>query len=136
MSPLFWQGDEIVLAKVPANELAIGEVITVAEEAGFLTHRYWGKTKDGLLLTKGDRSLVFDMPWKTAVLVGRVVARKRGTKTLRLDAGRGNWLVRVLGKITAVEQRLLANHNPNNLLVKLARRLFLATKWLPTLLIR
>ena len=136
MSPLLWQGDEIVLAKAVADELAIGEIITVAEESGFLTHRYWGKTKEGLLLTKGDRALVFDAPWKTAVLIGCVIARKRGTKMLLLDAGRGHWLVRMVGKITAVEQRLLANHSPNTPLIKLVHRLFLATKWLPTLLIR
>lgn len=136
MSPLFWRGDDIIIASVSIDGLEVGDVITVIEGDGFLTHRYWGQTETGLLQTKGDRFLVFDTPWQTAVLMGRVVARKRKGRMLWLNTGRGQCLSQAITRITAIDQRLFANKPPHKLGVKLGRALLLGGQWGLTAVIR
>ncbi len=99
MAPLLRRGDRVILEAVTPEQLAPGDVITLADLTGITTHRYWSKTAvtdPPRLLTRGDRPLVFDPPWPPEALVGRMVGRSRRTKSLWVTSGAGRLLNRHL----------------------------------------
>lgn len=141
MTPLLQSGDEIaVVAHLPGG-LRRGDIVVVDEETGLLTHRYWGKDGKGKVVTRGDRSLVFDPPWEPERLVGRVKARRRRGRTLSLERGWGAWLAAHLGRVAALEQRLFAGYAPTPLPAapaptRLGKRLRQNGRYLPGRLLR
>ena len=112
MAPLLQAGDEVAVVARPPGRLRRGDIVVVDEESGLLTHRYWGKDGKGKLVTRGDRSLVFDPAWEPERLLGRVNARRRRGRTLSLERGTGAWLAAHLGRVAALEQRLFAGYAP------------------------
>jgi signal peptidase I len=131
MAPLLHPGDEILLEPVAGEELIVGDVITLVSPEGLLTHRYWA-TQNGptgpWLLTRGDRPLVFDPPWPSDAVVGRMVAWVRGGRELALTTSRGRRLNRHLIWLAKMEYRLwgsrgdwAAQFRPS-LVVRLLRR--------------
>ncbi|HOT89973.1 MAG TPA: hypothetical protein PLJ78_01310 [Anaerolineae bacterium] len=68
MRPTLRPGDEVLIQPVTADALAPGD--WVALRGGFL-HRYLGRY-DGYIVTKGDGHKVFDPPWPSEAVLGRV----------------------------------------------------------------
>ncbi len=99
MLPLLRTGDQVQLEAVNLDQYQVGDIITIVDESDpnqMLTHRFWGmaQTENGLLfcITRGDRPLMFDSPTNTANIVGRVRARFRNGRILRLNQGQGQRL--------------------------------------------
>ena len=135
MSPLFWADDHILLVAATSTQLAPGDIITLAETGGLVTHRYWGQTADGKLLARGDRAMHNDPPWPTAALVGRVVGRKRSSRMLHFEQGRGKWLAKGVRGLTAVNHTLLT-HYPHAVWLRSVHRLLFGLRWLLTAVVR
>lgn len=128
MSPLLWTDDQILLTAVLPHQLIPGDIITLAEPKGLVTHRYWGQTEAGWLLTRGDRALKTDPPWPPDALLGRVVGRKRGRRVLLLGQGRGKWLAEGVRGLTAVNHSLLTHH-PHASWLRPVHRLLFGVRW-------
>lgn len=135
MSPLFWAGDQMLLAAATPEQLAPGDIIALAEASGLVAHRYWGMDENGELLTRGDRALVTDPPWQREALVGRVVGRQRGGRVLLFGRGRGRWLARGVRNLTAVNHTLLTRHR-RPFWLRLTHRLLFGIRWVLTAVIQ
>ena len=77
-------GDVIIVKKVPADQIKIGDIVTVkvgTDANALITHRVVGfQTEDGekMLILKGDANKVQDgLPISEARVVGRVVRVER-----------------------------------------------------------
>lgn len=115
MAPLLRAGDQVGLELIAPAELQPGDLVVLRNEAGFVTHRFWGRTPAGLI-TRGDRPLSFDPPWNEEQVVGRVISRRRAGRELSLQQGRGHMLNRHLFWLARQETRLFAGRYPNPLL--------------------
>lgn len=108
MAPLLRAGDEVTLLPARPAELKAGDIVTVETGSHLLTHRYWGRipSESGhRLLTKGDRPWRGDEPWPETRLVGLVVARRRRSRTLSLQTGRGKAANSHLAWLALVERK-------------------------------
>jgi len=106
MAPLIAAGDEIVVEQAGADRLRRGDIVLYTVGGTFHTHRLLARRRHGgaiLLVTKGDAALNPDQPWREEQLLGKVVAIKRGDRTI--DLGGGNWRVmnRLLGVLAALQ---------------------------------
>lgn len=110
MMPLLQPDDQIVIAAVQLDQLAIGDIITILHQNSLLTHRFWGSSvgPDDLvyLHTRAERPFPQDPPTPIYNLVGRVVQRKRNMRVLNLQTGKGRWVNRHLILLLKVEDRL------------------------------
>lgn len=91
MRPILRDGDRVRLAPVNAAGARMGDIVLRVEPSGPVIHRvvgWWASRNGWRLLTKGDGTCRLDPPVPTDRLVGRAVARVRGTSVQRLD-GRG-----------------------------------------------
>lgn len=108
MSPLLRRGDKILLEAITPEQLKSGDIITLVWPESLVTHRYWAKEGEPhapRMLTRGDRPLVFDKPWPTEALIGRVNGRFRNGRTLSLTNGIGLRLNRHLTWLADLEFR-------------------------------
>ncbi len=107
MAPLLQAGDQIQIEPITVADLRRGDVVTFLDEqnsAELTTHRFWGihSAETGIqLIARGDRPLLFDAPFEPRNLIGRVVARQRLGRELRLDSGQGKWLSERLARSSA-----------------------------------
>ena len=118
MSPLLNIGDIIGLQQIDPPAVRPGQIITFRDPNnpdGLLTHRVaavYGAGQDApVVLTRGDRMLVFDWPLKEDDLVGHVIWRVRNGRKLLLEEGSGAWLSRRLGTISKIERRLISGES-------------------------
>ncbi len=90
MVPLLKVGDNIRLAPVSIQDLSPGEIVVLETRDGMLAHRFLGlDSRQGkqILVTKGDRLEKLDPPIFSDKLIGRVISRRRGRRTISLDRG-------------------------------------------------
>jgi len=88
MRPMLRDGDRVRLAPVTDAGVRLGDVVLRVEPAGPIIHRVVGRwpSQDGWrILTKGDGARRLDPPLPPGGLVGRVIARVRGSHVQRLD---------------------------------------------------
>lgn len=114
MAPLIRRGDRVKIVAV-TRPLRPGDIITVSTPSGLLTHRFWAYVPGAeppLLMMRGDKPLVFDPPTPAANVLGQVLMRQRHGRWLHLYQGRGLWLNRLLSKLAAVDNRVLAGRTP------------------------
>ncbi len=114
MAPLLMRGDLIGLERVELSEVRVGQIVTFSQpqEASELqTHRVIAtaaaETGQPFLLTRGDRTLLFDPPVSAEQVIGRVLWRKRNGRVLDLDGGPGGWLSAQLGREAERERRVI-----------------------------
>ena len=109
MYPLLKTGDRISIESVTPSDLRRGDIITLIDDSDrsqLLTHRFWGKERNGnewLLVTRGDRPLEFDAPFAASKLIGRVISRQRDQHHLNLQTGSGERLNRWLTKVATTD---------------------------------
>lgn len=95
MAPLIRKGDEIQLEVISPEDLFVGDILVVEDDAGLLAHRYWHTFSNGeqtTLLLKGDKLREYDPLLSSENLIGRVIARRRKSRTLPIANGIGAWL--------------------------------------------
>jgi signal peptidase I len=118
MAPLIRQGDQVILAAVQPEQLAPGDIITLVDGSQFLTHRIWAIDRSSAnpsILTRGDRSLAFDKRHELQAIVGQVIGRTRGQRTLSFQEGAGGWLHAHLGRVARWEyERLTGSQEAPN----------------------
>jgi signal peptidase I len=88
MRPLLRDGDRVRVIPVTATNVRVGEVVVSAEATGPIIHRvvgWWPSRHGWRVLTKGDNASRLDAPLLVDGLVGRAVARVRGSHVRRLD---------------------------------------------------
>lgn len=106
MAPLLRRDDQVTLEAATIGTLRPGDIITVASVSQVMTHRFWGMTDVSgqlCLLTRGDRTLAFDEPWRAEALIGRVNGRLRHNRQINLGSGPGLWLNRRLYRLAQLE---------------------------------
>lgn len=134
MHPLLQTDDFVILEPANTSQLQPGDIITIHYDNDLITHRFWG-LKDGKLMTRGDRPLIFDPPWHPTQLVGRVVTRQRKDHELRLTTKKGQEINQALYELAQKEVRWLTRQSPSRypslsiaqqhqLLTRIVRRLF------------
>ena len=114
MSPLIRRGDQVIVVAL-ARPLQPGDIITTQTDAGLLTHRFCGYVageEPPLLITRGDKPIIFDPPAAAANVLGQVIMVQRHGRWLHLYQGRGRWLNRHLSWLAALDNRILANGRP------------------------
>lgn len=101
MSPLIRKGDDVQVSHQGTGQLTPGDIVVVADEAGFLTHRLWlTYSIHGIpyILLRGDSLKAYDPPCQASQIIGRVIARRRNSQVLDLTEGIGctlnNWLIK------------------------------------------
>lgn len=104
MAPLLRPGDQIVLRETAVANLQPGDIVTLHDPIGLLTHRFW-RADNQHIWTRGDRPLSFDPPADHEQLIGQVIARRRHQRQLDLTTGAGNWLNRHLTKLNDWDYR-------------------------------
>ena len=136
MAPLLQSGDQVGLEPIEANQLMMGDIVTLVQDGHFLTHRFWGMDDERRLQTRGDRPLTPDAPSQVGQLLGRVAVRRRHNRELGLQVGAGRRLNQHLAWLVQVESYLLTGRGPLSttplilpgkrptLMVKLIRRVF------------
>jgi hypothetical protein len=107
MTPLLRPGDQVGLEAIAANQLQIGDIITLEQNSHLLTHRFWGWDENGRFRTRGDRPLTFDPPAAPDQLLGRVIVRRRDGRALDFTHSSGQRLHRHLIWLLKIETRLL-----------------------------
>ncbi len=114
MSPLIRRGDQVWIVAA-SRPLQPGDIITFRSADGLLTHRFGGYVPGVgplLMITRGDKPVLFDAPTQAANLVGQVIGRQRHGRWLHLLHGRGLWLNRHLAHLAVVDNRVLAGGRP------------------------
>mgnify|MGYP002713036377 CR=1 FL=1 len=106
MAPLFWANDQVILEAVQPEQLHPGEIITLIDQTGLLTHRIWARRGHGFL-TRGDHALNFDGICQADAVVGRVIGRIHKQHMLSFQDGLGRWLDGYLATLARREQRWL-----------------------------
>ena len=112
MAPLLRVGDEIGVQPVALHQLRVGDVVVVSDGSQLLTHRFCGREASRVsaaFVTRGDRTLAHDRPWREEELLGRVVVRRRKEHLLWLDYGPGRWLNGRLAGLAQREERWLGS---------------------------
>lgn len=89
MRPLVDVGDYVWVAQVAVAALRPGDVVTVWQHNGLLTHRLL-RVDEHTCVTKGDNCVAPDPPLDHKFIMGRVVAAERRGK--RIDLQRRRWL--------------------------------------------
>ncbi|PID85560.1 MAG: hypothetical protein CSB13_07280 [Chloroflexi bacterium] len=108
MAPLFRAGDQVILEAATPNQLHPGDIVTISDNTGLLTHRIWTIEADGFL-TRGDHLLVFDALSPPEAVLGRVVGCATQKRILSLQTGSGKWLNRHLAALARKEYRWLSH---------------------------
>ncbi len=88
MRPLLRDGDRVRVIPVTATSVRVGEVVVSAEANGPIIHRvvgWWPSRHGWHILTKGDNATRLDAPLRVDGVIGRAVARVRGSHMRRLD---------------------------------------------------
>ncbi len=111
MAPLFWTGDQVMLEAAMPDQLHPGDIITITDESGLLTHRIW-TIQDNGFITRGDHMLAFDALCPPEAIVGRVIGCTNQRRVLSLQTGSGKWLNQHLAALARREYRWL-NHSRN-----------------------
>lgn len=106
MAPLFWANDQVILEAVQPEQLHPGDIITLIDQTGLLTHRIWAQRDNGFL-TRGDHALNFDGICESDAVVGRVIGRIRKQHMLSFQDGWGRWLDGYLAALARREQQWL-----------------------------
>lgn len=124
MAPLLQTGDQVQLEPVTWKQLQPGDIITVVTAQDLLTHRLWKLHPGNQLQTRGDRVLAYDPLWQADQLLGRVISRQRGPKTINLRTGNGRRLNQHLAQIAALTNRhLIPPQSPPHKAHRLSHRL-------------
>lgn len=87
MFPTVRPGDVLVVERVSLQQVRVGDVVVMARDSGFVSHRVISIGKDaggGLLMTRGDTSVVDDLPVRESDFVGRVGHVIRKAKLIRV----------------------------------------------------
>ncbi len=106
MAPLIEAGDEIVSQRASAETLRRGDVVLYTMGNAFHTHRLLTRRRRGdvtLLVTKGDASLSPDQPWGEESLLGKVVAIRKGHRTIDLEGRKWRTINLLLGVLVALQ---------------------------------
>lgn len=99
MWPLVTEGMEALVDVTDLERLPIGSLVLVLNEDRLILHRYWGRTKVGMLswvLTKGDTNGGFDSPVLPDQVLGQVVTLQGPKGTVSPNRGWRYWYGRVL----------------------------------------
>jgi hypothetical protein len=132
MAPLFWADDQVILEAIQPDQLNPGDIITLVDQTGLLTHRIWAR-RDNSFITRGDHALNFDDICQLEAVLGRVVGRVHKQHTLLFRDGWGRWLDGYLARLARQEHRWLTGSQENstevepviiNTRIKVVHRLF------------
>ncbi|MDD5084855.1 MAG: signal peptidase I [Candidatus Omnitrophica bacterium] len=98
MLPFLKEKDILLVEKTSPERIGIGDIIVYEDNGGLITHRVYNKFIERnrqYFLTKGDNSLLFDLPFTNYEVVGRIIAVKRNGKFSYLNKP----LARIWGKL-------------------------------------
>jgi len=103
MWPWIRGGDELLVEVVGMESLRCGHVVLFARDARLFAHRVVrGPAKTGEIILKGDALSDEDPPVGARHLLGRVVALRRGKRTIRLDTLPQAALAQVCASLTRI----------------------------------
>ena len=84
MWPFLRDGDIVVVKSMSLEEISLGEIVLAEKNSVFFCHRLFRK-KEGYFQTKADTFLGLDPKLKRVNLLGKVIAKKRKGKFVRID---------------------------------------------------
>jgi hypothetical protein len=85
MWPTLRPGDQVTIEPVALNKLHPGDWVLLKGHNGLFLHRLLGRTREGLLLTKGDGHHAPDPPWPPGALRGRAITLSRQGQTISIS---------------------------------------------------
>lgn len=101
MWPWIRGGDELSIEAVPPADLRRGDVVLFARDARLFAHRLLRRNaRTGVFTLKGDALSAADPPVEPRHILGRVVALRRGKRTIRLDTQPQAVLAQVCASLT------------------------------------
>ena len=111
MAPLLKAGDQIEVCALPLSQLARGDILLLEAPAALFSHRFWAMLNDeqgSWLVTRGDRMLSFDPPWKSEQLLGKIIGWRRQGRYYHLLGPAGQQLNQQLTTLVQAELDFLA----------------------------
>ncbi len=75
MFPTVRPGDVLIVERVSLQQVKVGDVVVMSRSSGLLSHRVISIGRDAesaLLITRGDTSVVDDLPVRESHLLGRI----------------------------------------------------------------
>lgn len=84
MNPMLKNGDEILVHRVPLSGLRFGDIITYESNGMFVTHRFFYKQKDEMMIIKADNRLRLDKLIPASSLIGKVIKISRNNQTIEI----------------------------------------------------
>ena len=100
MLPVLRPGDKIVVQKVGAESLEIGDLVIALRQGEFITHRLVGLGSKECY-TKGDNAHYLDPPVKSESILGKVIAIEREDNIIDLQSPGWKLTNRMLGRYHA-----------------------------------
>jgi hypothetical protein len=85
MWPTLRPGDQVTVEPAALDELRPGDWVLLKGSSGLFLHRLLGRTREGLLLTKGDGHRAPDPPWPPDALRGRAITFSRQGRTIPIS---------------------------------------------------
>jgi len=117
MSPILAPGDRVMVKRVRAVELTVGDLVVQKlgrsndAASAWMVHRLIQKQTESdsvRLITKGDNASLADAPWTETGLSGRVVSvRKNGSaRAIDLTTRRARFFARLFAFFSMIESRV------------------------------
>lgn len=122
MFPTLSPGDQVIVRRVHADDMRLGEIVLLQAGGVWLAHRLIGRhSANGspLLITKGDNCVQPDLPWQAAQLSGIVTAVQYNGREVSLVSPRARLISTLLARLSRA-QLFLTHVHPG-----LARRVVL-----------
>ncbi len=109
MAPLIKAGDSVIADITQPDSIRRGDIVVIRREVDFLTHRAI-KSIEGGWLTKGDNTILFDLPSNTNNVIGRVVAVNQGNQSISFQTRKWSIINPILAKLSELEGKAFAIH--------------------------
>lgn len=87
MFPFIRPGDIITARRVPPENLTVGQVLFYYKDGNFFAHRLKAKSRDSLMITRGDNLPFNDNFVTPSEVLGKVVMIERRGRRIDMESG-------------------------------------------------
>lgn len=106
MFPTLAPGDQVIVRRMCAQDLRLGDMVLIQAGGMWLAHRLIGQrvvNGNTLFITKGDNCVQHDPPWQAAQLVGIVAAVQHNGREVSLVSRRARNVGAILARLSRAQ---------------------------------